>query len=141
MQFSIQKFNFFFVCFIPMKIRLKSWMELKFHYYHGFQQKYANIWNTVYLTSKNYCTTCKVKKEIECWFKLRASKPKLQKQQQSNNFSFSIGRCQNDLLDGFFHALATATQLFQITKIRQKLHKKICEIDWPNLCLQQFDKF
>ena len=21
------------------------------------------------------------------------------------NFSFSIGRCQNDLLDGFFHAL------------------------------------
>ena len=23
----------------------------------------------------------------------------------TRNFSFSIGRCQNDLLDGFFHAL------------------------------------
>ena len=42
----------------------------------------------------------------------------------ANNFSFSIGRCQNDLLDGFFHALATATQWDQIAKIRQKLDKQ-----------------
>ena len=29
---------------------------------------------------------------------------------------------------------------FQITKKRQKLLKFFCEIDWSNLCLQQFDK-
>ena len=28
------------------------------------------------------------------------------------------------------------TQRFQITKTRQKLPKKICEIDWSHLCLQ-----
>ena len=32
--------------------------------------------------------------------------------------------------------LNTAAQRFQMTKTRQKLHKKICEI----VCLQQFDK-
>ena len=29
-----------------------------------------------------------------------------------------------------------STQRFQITKTRQKLPKKICEIDWSHLCLQ-----
>ena len=32
-------------------------------------------------------------------------------------------------------------QRFQITKTRQKLFKKICEIEWSHLCLEQFDKF
>ena len=37
--------------------------------------------------------------------------------------------------------LQPASQRFQITKTRQKILKKICEIDWSNLCLQQFGKF
>ena len=38
-------------------------------------------------------------------------------------------------------AAASTTQRFQITKNRQKLHPKNCEIDRSHLCLQQFDKF
>ena len=37
--------------------------------------------------------------------------------------------------------LQPASQRFQITKTRQKLHEKICEIEWSHLCLEQFDKF
>jgi hypothetical protein len=36
---------------------------------------------------------------------------------------------------------SAAAQRFQMTKTRQKLHKKNCEIDWSYLCLQQLDKF
>ena len=35
----------------------------------------------------------------------------------------------------------SSPERFQITKTRQKLHKKICEIDWSHFRLQQFDKF
>ena len=34
----------------------------------------------------------------------------------------------------------SSPQRFEMTKTRQKLHKKICEIDLSHFCLQQFDK-
>ena len=36
---------------------------------------------------------------------------------------------------------ASTTQRFQIIKTRPKLHRKNCEIDRSQLCLQQFDEF
>ena len=41
-------------------------------------------------------------------------------------------------VDSCYHGVP---QRFQVTKTRQKLHKKICEIDWSHLCLQPCDKF
>jgi hypothetical protein len=59
------------------------------------------------------------------------------------NMDYTLMLCGKDAFSYFFFVdlPPPAAQLGQIEKPAKKSDEKIREIDWPYLCLEEFDKF